>query len=102
MKDKTNRIGEDIYKTQFMYKGFLYKNVSRYMIVGLDDDRNECPTCDKLFKSVKAFDKHRTGEYGVNRRCLTEEEMLAKGMSKNRRGFWITQSFDVDAYGTKG
>jgi hypothetical protein len=38
----------------------------------------------------------------VNRRCLTEEEMLAKGMSKNSRGFWITQSFNVDAYGTKG
>ena len=34
---------------------------------------------------------HRTGKHGVDRRCMTVEEMMAKGMSLNATGFWITE-----------
>ena len=91
MKDITNRKGKDVYELQFSYKGKIYKNIARNKVVGLVGDRNECPSCDELFNSTFAFDKHRTGEFGLNRRCLTAEEMLAKGMAKNCAGFWVTK-----------
>lgn len=55
----------------------------------LRGDRNQCPGCNRYFNSTGAFQKHRTGEYGKDRRCMTEEEMIAKGMSINSDGFWI-------------
>ena len=55
----------------------------------LSGDRNQCQGCREYFNSTHAFDKHRTGEHGKNRRCLTADEMEAKGMSKNSKGFWI-------------
>ncbi|QPB11840.1 hypothetical protein [Cutibacterium phage PAVL34] len=38
---------------------------------------------------------HRTGDHGVKegpsrRRCLTVDEMEAKGMKRNRLGYWTT------------
>ena len=65
--------------------------------------RNQCPGCGKLFNSIGAFDKHRTGSYGMlrkgtkdgymeaKRRCLDESDMLASGMLKNGLGFWISE-----------
>ena len=54
------------------------------------NDRNQCPTCHKYFNSTYAFDKHRIGEHGTKgRRCMTEEEMLAKKMGLNAAGFWV-------------
>lgn len=47
-----------------------------------------------FFNSVTAFDKHRTGEYGVDRRCMTVDEMTAKGMSVNEAGYWIGSSME--------
>jgi hypothetical protein len=32
------------------------------------------------------------------RRCLTEDEMLAKGMIKNEKGIWITAEFDTSVF----
>lgn len=58
------------------------------MGVALRGDRNQCAGCDLLFNSTHAFDKHRHGEHGNGRRCLTESEMLAKGMVKGADGFW--------------
>ena len=49
----------------------------------LTSDRNQCQGCKAYFNSATAFDKHRFGQHGVDRRCLTEPEMLAKGMAKN-------------------
>jgi hypothetical protein len=43
-----------------------------------------------LFNSNAAFDKHRTGQFGVDRRCRTEAEMIAAGMAKRADGFWVT------------
>lgn len=55
----------------------------------LSGDRNQCPTCGEHFNSSSAFDKHRTGRFGTDRRCRTVAEMLAAGMAKNTAGFWI-------------
>ena len=39
--------------------------------------------CCQSFASNHAFDKHRTGRYEPNqRRCLTPDELLAKGWAK--------------------
>jgi NAD-dependent SIR2 family protein deacetylase len=57
----------------------------------LKGNRNQCQTCKEYFNSNTPFDKHRTGEHGVNRRCRTPDEMLALGMSLNADGFWVTE-----------
>jgi hypothetical protein len=67
----------------------------------LGNSRNQCQGCKGYFNSVSAFDKHRTGNHGSNRRCMTEEEMLAKGMSLNSDGFWITKTMPVAVLGKK-
>lgn len=61
------------------------------MSLRLTGDRNQCRACRKYFNSTKAFDKHRTGRYGIDRRCLDDSEMQSKGMSKNTLGFWISE-----------
>jgi hypothetical protein len=60
--------------------------------VNLSGDRNQCRGCGEYFNSSFAFDKHRTGEHGKDRRCLTLDEMADKGMSKNAAGFWISSA----------
>lgn len=58
----------------------------------LRGNRNQCGACGELFNSNWPFELHRTGEYGVNRRCKTRDEMLAAGMSLNKDGFWIGET----------
>ena len=55
----------------------------------LKGNRNQCQGCKELFNSNRAFDKHRTGKHGVDRRCRTTEEMTRIGMSVNSEGYWI-------------
>tara|TARA_R110002126_G_scaffold47789_1_gene133696 strand:- start:450 stop:662 length:213 start_codon:yes stop_codon:yes gene_type:complete len=55
----------------------------------LNGDRNQCQGCKEYFNSTFAFDKHRIGQFGIDRRCMTTEEMEAKGMCVNAHGFWI-------------
>jgi hypothetical protein len=62
----------------------------------LTGDRNQCPSCLLGFNSTPAFDKHRTGPFDGGRRCLTEAEMLAKGMAKASSGFWVTRPMSAD------
>jgi hypothetical protein len=67
--------------------------------IPLRGDRNECPSCGELFNSSSSFDKHRVGEFAVKegpnrRRCLTPDEMIAKGMSKVDTHFWVTKKFN--------
>ncbi len=76
-----------------------------------------CNTCGETFKSVTGFDKHRVGSFGEGiykpgdvvrknpigqtkptRRCMTAEEMLAAGMSKNAQGLWIASVYDDSAH----
>jgi hypothetical protein len=60
----------------------------------LTGSRNQCGACRQYFNSNTAFVKHRTGEYGVDRRCLNDEEMLAKKMFKNSAGYWVGSIMD--------
>ena len=62
----------------------------------LGSSRNQCGGCNEYFNSQKAFEKHRTGKYGVDRRCRTSEEMLEKNMAKNDAGFWVSALMDQD------
>lgn len=62
----------------------------------LGHSRNQCAACSEYFNSTAAFDKHRTGKFGLNRRCMTQQEMEAKKMLKNADGFWITGTFNKD------
>jgi hypothetical protein len=64
----------------------------------LNGQRNQCQSCKEYFNSVGAFEKHRTGKYGVSRRCRTPEELLALGCSLNKDGFWITKKRPEDSY----
>lgn len=48
-----------------------------------------CRACGERFNSVAGFDMHRVGVHGVDRRCLTPEEMRGRGMSEGARG-WVT------------
>jgi hypothetical protein len=43
-----------------------------------------------VFNSTAAFDKHRVGPFTA-RRCLSDDEMLAKGMGPNRYGRWVSE-----------
>lgn len=60
----------------------------------LTGGRCQCPSCGLLFSSVREFDRHRVGDYAKpgqsqgNRRCLTVEELEARGWQTNARGFW--------------
>lgn len=72
----------------------------------LTGDKNQCSGCKEYFNSSRAFDKHRTGSYGValpivkghpqtyspaKRRCRTIAEMIAKGMVVSTKGFWLSK-----------
>lgn len=61
----------------------------RTATVTVGHNRCQCAACKEYFNSVAAFDKHRTGR-PEERRCMTEEEMRAKGMDKNQVGYWVT------------
>jgi len=58
----------------------------------LTGSKNQCGGCNKYFNSNTAFDAHRVGKHGVDRRCMTEEEMSSKGMFRNTYGFWVSEA----------
>ena len=60
----------------------------------LGSSRNQCGACGEYFNSNGMFERHRTGKFGVDRRCLNDEEMLAKKMFKNSAGFWVGSIMD--------
>ena len=70
----------------------------------LSGDRNQCRMCGEAFNSTTAFDKHRVGEFGVDRRCRTAVEMREIGMvlrdngarQGSRQGFWVGSIRDTD------
>jgi hypothetical protein len=62
-------------------------------IMQLRGDRNQCQACKGYFNSTFAFDKHRTGDFGLSRRCKTGDEMRRAGMSVNSAGFWISSAY---------
>lgn len=59
--------------------------------------RSECTVCNEVFQSEKSFNKHRVGSFvEKTRRCLTEQEMILKGMSKSSKGLWVTETLDAE------
>lgn len=50
-----------------------------------------CSVCSEYFNSAYAFDAHRIGKAGVDRRCKSVAEMIESGMSLNAKRRWITQ-----------
>lgn len=54
-----------------------------------NSDRCQCGACGELFNSTSMFDRHRAGQPGKGRRCLSPAEMEAKGYSRNAGGYWI-------------
>lgn len=63
--------------------------------VVLRGQRNQCPSCGLLFTRNSVFDKHRTGAFGKNRRCRTQEEMDAEGMFLGSDGFWRGSRYET-------
>jgi hypothetical protein len=60
--------------------------------VKLIGSRYQCSACCEYFNSTAAFDQHRTGSYTpLQRRCLSPDEMRARGMLHNAAWFWITE-----------
>lgn len=56
----------------------------------LRGDHCQCGACGLYFNSTYAFDKHRDGPHGPERRCLTGPEMLQRKMGQNAGGWWIS------------
>ncbi len=50
-----------------------------------------CPTCHESFNTVRAFDKHRRGNYREGRACMSAGEMYDIGMRENSDGYWVTK-----------
>lgn len=50
--------------------------------------KNYCRACGADFTSIEYFDVYRVGEYGVDRRCLSSDELLAKGYVLEN-GYWF-------------
>lgn len=53
-----------------------------------------CTLCGEVFNSARAYSLHRTGSFTIGRTCLTIEQMTAKGMRKNKQGFWLSLRAD--------
>lgn len=54
-----------------------------------------CACCHATFTGTRPGDMHRVGKHGITdgpdrRRCLTPDEMLNKGMTRDARGYWTT------------
>lgn len=58
----------------------------------LGERKCQCTACGELFNGTQSFDRHRIGNFGVDRRCMTAEEMRASGFADNAAGFWMTES----------
>ena len=65
----------------------------------LTGGRCQCAACADYFNSISTFDRHRVGDCGTKsgRRCLTAAELIARGWSKNVRGFWIERAMRREA-----
>jgi hypothetical protein len=61
----------------------------------LTGNRCRCSACGDYFNSTSTFDRHRAGTFAARgtgshaRRCLTADELRAKGWARNAAGFWI-------------
>ena len=61
----------------------------------LTGNRCQCTACGEYFSRERVFDRHRVGDYGANRRCLTAVEMTARGWRRNDAGCWINDPLEA-------
>ena len=47
--------------------------------------KTQCGGCLQYFTGMTIFDNHRIGAFGKDRRCMTEDEMIAAGWAKEPR-----------------
>jgi hypothetical protein len=51
--------------------------------------KSVCGACGRTFSSVTAFDRHRAGTFEpLTRRCLTDEEIEARGLVHTALDIW--------------
>lgn len=55
----------------------------------LTGKRCQCSACGRYFKALSTFDRHRSGQHGIDRRCASDEELKAAGLVLSDRGFWV-------------
>ena len=68
-------------------RGVADAGAGRGCAVGLRTEH--CAACHQTFTGTTSGDRHRVGAFWPDeRRCLTPEEMRAKGMEQNARGHW--------------
>ncbi len=70
-------------------------------------NRCQCTACGEYFSSERSFDRHRIGQFGIDRRCMTADAMTANGWMRNARGFWLIPDprragADIPAHRTHG
>lgn len=71
----------------------------RWRTMNLINGRNQCAGCAKYFESGADFDAHRTHGVTHNGRfCLTHDQLIAKGMTKNADGFWVSVPMQDGCY----
>lgn len=66
--------------------------VTREQPPKLTGPRCQCCGCGEYFSRERAFDRHRVGQFGVDRRCLTTSELIARGWHRNPAGFWVMEA----------
>ena len=60
----------------------------------LKGERCQCASCGVVFAGLRAFDRHRTGDFGLSsenpngRRCRSAGEMQSSGMELSSQGLW--------------
>ena len=57
----------------------------------LQGEHNQCPGCGEYFNSNYAFDFHRIGDHGIDRRCASVQEMETMGMALNKTNWWVSR-----------
>lgn len=63
---------------------------------GGDGSGGHCRACCTTFRTQSAFDRHRVGKHGPERRCLTADEMTAAGWRDTDRGWTPYRSYAPD------
>ena len=62
------------------------KTLDNYTIPKTNSRLAGCPSCRRIFGGDQAFDAHRIGRHGVDRRCA--ESPSAIGLVLSEQGFW--------------
>ena len=49
-----------------------------------------------IFRRLGTFDAHRTGKFGIDRRCRTSAEMIERGYYQDATGRWLQISDEAN------